>query len=87
MRQGLGLSCHDGGKALLQRTSNDAVKLLAPIANETCIGGILHERMLELIGSFGQDTTLVDQLRLDELRKRISQALLGNRRGGGDQGI
>jgi hypothetical protein len=33
----------------------------------TCVGGVLHQCMLELIRRIGRDTTLVDQLGIDEL--------------------
>ena len=83
----LRLGGHDIKKPLFERSGNRAMQLVAPAANQACVGGVLHKRVLELIRGIGRDTPLVDQLRIDELRERGVQGLLRKRGRGRNQGV
>src|SRR5262245_15162716 len=54
-------------KVLNKRTANEAMQLLATTSHETCIGGVLHKSVFELIRGVGRRATLEDQLRVHEL--------------------
>src|SRR5436309_12132469 len=62
------------------RLCHTPMQLSPPTLEERLIGGIVDERMLELIGSLRRNAARVDQLRVGKLLKRRLQFLFGNRR-------
>ena len=50
----LRLGGHDIRKPLFERSGNGAMQLVAPAANQTCVRGVLHKRVLELIRGIGR---------------------------------
>jgi len=49
MGQQLGLGCYYFGKLRFQCRSNGRVKLLTAGPQQSCVGGVLHQRMLEQV--------------------------------------
>src|SRR5436190_9725424 len=87
VRHGLRLAICNLRKLLYECAANEAVQLLATTSHQTCIGGVLDKSVLELIRRIGRNTTLEDQLRVDELRQGSIQVPLGERGDIGDQGV
>src|SRR5262245_61491304 len=71
-------------KLLYERAANEAMQLLPTASHQTCIGGILHKSVLELIRGIGWHPTLEDQLRVNELREGRIEFLLRERSDSGD---
>jgi hypothetical protein len=64
MRQQLGLSLDNLGKAHLQYLSNALMVLLPGAPQQGLVGRVLDQRMLEAVGRLGRQLLLVQELRL-----------------------
>src|SRR5688500_944339 len=73
MRQQFRLRCGRLRKALLHDVSDATVKLLAPALEQTRIGYILDQRMLEAVGRVARCAAAEDQLRTDQLFEGVAQ--------------
>ena len=65
----LRLGCHNIGITLFESACNVAMQLLATTPHKTCVGSLLHERMLEQVRGIRRCSTLKNQLGTNELRE------------------
>ena len=72
-------------KALLEHLADAGVQLLALGAQQAAIGGILEQRVLELVGDLGHRAAAEQKLRLDQLGQRLLERHLAEGREGRQQ--
>ena len=69
--QQFGLALHDGRIMLLQSLRDMPMKLLAQLAQQRAVGGVLHQCVLKDVGRFWRGAALEEQSSLDQPTQRV----------------
>ena len=76
LREELGLAVHQLGEMGFERFGDPGMELLARAAQQSAVGGVLHQRVLEQVLGRGRRSALKDQAGIDEALRAPPGALL-----------
>src|SRR5262245_31170805 len=85
MGKDIRLLSRDFGKLSLDRLGNSGMELLTPALEETAIGRVLDQRMLESVDGLRRTPPGENQFGIDKLANRFQEIGLGKRRYRGEE--